>query len=85
MILPGDPETQRAPVTPKGVEVLSDYVRGALPDFVIIGSMKSGTSTLYEYLDRHPRIFMSTPKEPQYFSFKAQRNEGGRVVVPFTV
>ncbi len=34
------------------------------PDFLIIGAMKSGTTTLYRDLMAHPRIFMSTPKEP---------------------
>lgn len=40
----------------------------ALPQFVIIGAMKSATTTLYRYLCRHPQIFMCSPKEPQYFS-----------------
>lgn len=38
------------------------------PDFIVIGGMKCGTTTLYEYLARHPSIFMSTNKEPSYFS-----------------
>lgn len=41
---------------------------GRLPDFVLIGAMKSGTTTLYEYLARHDRVFMAQPKEPQFFS-----------------
>jgi Sulfotransferase domain len=39
-----------------------------LPTFLIIGAAKSGTTTLYEYLCRHPQIFMSTPKEPEFFA-----------------
>lgn len=39
-----------------------------LPDFLIVGAAKSGTTTLYEYLCRHPDIFMSTPKEPEFFA-----------------
>ncbi|MEM8946034.1 MAG: sulfotransferase domain-containing protein [Planctomycetota bacterium] len=39
-----------------------------LPDFLIVGAMKSGTTTLYEHLDSNPNVFMSTPKEPNYFS-----------------
>ena len=39
-----------------------------LPDFFIIGAAKSGTTTLYKYLCRHPEVFMSTPKEMSYFS-----------------
>ncbi len=39
-----------------------------LPDFFIVGSAKCGTTTLYKYLCRHPKVFMSTPKEMSYFS-----------------
>lgn len=38
------------------------------PDFVIIGAAKSGTTTLYQYLCRHPQVYMSTPKEPEFFA-----------------
>ncbi len=41
---------------------------GRLPDFIVIGAMKSGTTTLFELLQRHPRVFMCHPKEPQFFS-----------------
>ena len=33
----------------------------------IIGAMKSGTTSLHEYLNEHPQIAMSTEKEPGYF------------------
>lgn len=39
-----------------------------LPHFVIIGAMKSATSTLHEQLALQAGIFMSDPKEPCYFS-----------------
>ena len=39
-----------------------------LPDFIIIGAMKSATSTLHNQLSAQPGIFMSTPKEPNFFS-----------------
>lgn len=38
------------------------------PNFFIIGAPKSGTTSLSEYLRTHPNIFISTPKEPQYFA-----------------
>lgn len=38
-----------------------------LPDFVIIGAQKSGTSSLYRYLARHPQVRESTVKEVHYF------------------
>jgi hypothetical protein len=34
----------------------------------IIGAMKSGTSSLHDYLGKHPQIFMAQFKEPMYFS-----------------
>lgn len=40
----------------------------SLPDFLIIGAMKCGTSTLQNQLARQRGVFMSTPKEPNYFS-----------------
>lgn len=39
-----------------------------LPDFCIVGAPKCGTTTLYQYLLRHPGVFMSTPKEMSFFS-----------------
>lgn len=39
-----------------------------LPDFIIIGAMKCGTSTLHEQLALRPGLFMSEPKEPNFFS-----------------
>ncbi len=41
---------------------------GRLPDFLIIGGMKCGSTTLYEYLSQHPDIYVSENKEPSYFS-----------------
>jgi len=37
------------------------------PNFFILGAPKCGTTALSEYLRRHPRVFVSTPKEPHYF------------------
>lgn len=39
-----------------------------LPNFLIIGAMKSGTTTLQTQLVAQPGIFMTTPKEPNFFS-----------------
>ena len=40
-----------------------------LPNFLIIGAMKAGTTSIYNYLNQHPAIFMSPNKEPGYLSF----------------
>lgn len=39
-----------------------------LPNLFIPGAAKSATSSLHEYLGRHPQIFMSRTKEPHFFS-----------------
>ena len=40
------------------------------PSFIVIGAARSGTTALYQYLRRHPDIFMSRIKEPNYFAFE---------------
>ena len=47
-----------------------------LPDFIIIGAMKSATSSLQEQLCQQPGIFMSDPKEPNFFSDDHQYSNG---------
>lgn len=37
-------------------------------DFIIIGAQKSGTTSLYKYLQAHPRIYMPPDKEAPFFS-----------------
>jgi hypothetical protein len=39
----------------------------ALPDFVIIGAQRSGTTSTYAYLVQHPRIEAAWHKEVHYF------------------
>lgn len=41
---------------------------GRLPNLLVIGAMKSGTSSLHNYLNLHPDIFMSQPKEIHYYA-----------------
>jgi len=43
-----------------------------LPNFLVIGAGKCGTSSLNHHLSCHPQIFMSPVKEPQYFAFGDQ-------------
>jgi Sulfotransferase family len=40
---------------------------GRLPDFLLLGAPKCGTSALHAALARHPALFLSEPKEPKYF------------------
>ena len=39
-----------------------------LPTFIVIGAAKCGTTSLCDLLGRHPDVFISTPKEPHFFS-----------------
>lgn len=43
-------------------------MKATLPNLLIIGAMKSGTTSLHNYLAKHPDIFMSKQKEIHYFS-----------------
>jgi len=36
------------------------------PNLFIVGAAKSGTTSLHNYLNQHPDIFMCNPKEPHY-------------------
>jgi hypothetical protein len=38
-----------------------------LPTFIVIGAMKGGTTSLYQYLRAHPEICMSSTKETDFF------------------
>lgn len=53
-----------------------------LPTFIVIGSMKCGTTSLYYQLDRHPEIEMSIQKETNFFirrqDFEKGNYEKGR-------
>lgn len=39
----------------------------SLPNFLIIGAMKSGTTSLYHYVRAHPQVFMPNEKELAFF------------------
>jgi len=41
--------------------------RPTLPNFLIVGAAKAGTTSLHEYLAQHPEVHVSKMKEPQYF------------------
>ena len=41
-----------------------------LPNFLIIGAAKSGTSSLWYYLQQHSEIYLTNPKEPNFFVFE---------------
>lgn len=46
-----------------------DGKRVRLPDFLIVGAARSGTSSLCHYLRQHPDIYIPAVKEPLFFTF----------------
>ncbi len=58
---------QVATVSPQITEIASFPF--PMPDFLIIGAQKSGTSSLYYYLAQHPQIVAVPHKEIHFFSF----------------
>jgi hypothetical protein len=46
------------------------------PDFVIIGAMKSATSTLYHWLGDQPECYLASPKETNFFAVERDWSKG---------
>jgi hypothetical protein len=46
-----------------------------MPDFLIIGAGKSGTTSLDKYLKQHPEIFIPKVKEPNFFGYENRKIE----------
>jgi hypothetical protein len=51
-------------------------VTGALPDFLVIGTMKGGTTFLYHLLTQHPLIEPAASKEIHFFDALYEEGEG---------
>jgi Sulfotransferase domain len=47
-----------------------------LPNFVIVGTMKGGTTSLYHYLRQHPEVFMPEAKELHFFVAEKNLSRG---------
>jgi len=45
------------------------------PNFFIVGATRSGTTSLYEYLNKIPEVFMCPIKEPSFFSNSFNRKK----------
>ena len=44
-----------------------------LPDFIVIGTQKGGTKSLYNYLIEHPQILPGLQKQAHYFDRNAEK------------
>ncbi len=49
-----------------------------LPNFIVIGAAKAGTTALYWYLAEHPQVFMSPVKETNFFAYGV--DERGKIL-----
>jgi hypothetical protein len=50
------------------VSIASPPASTTLPEVIVIGAMKAGTSAVHAYLDAHPDLAMSEPKELNSFN-----------------
>ena len=53
-----------------------------LPNFLIVGAPRCGTTSTYHYLLQHPDVFLPTIKEPSYFSLHWQSSLPKGYIVP---
>jgi hypothetical protein len=65
------PSEGRTNIVEKEMTVVS-----RMPNFLVIGAQKAGTTALYHYLKQHPQIYMSPVKEPHFFSFEGEGAAG---------
>lgn len=57
----------RVPVSPRRVSRKAVVLPRPIPDFVIVGAPRAGTTSLYAYLRSHPQVYMPANKEPHFF------------------
>jgi hypothetical protein len=73
--VPPSPQVNRSPAVPERTWSISPstlwrYTTADLrarPDFVILGAMRGGTTSLYRWLGTHPRVSPALRKEIHYF------------------
>jgi hypothetical protein len=53
-----------------------EFASGALPNLIVVGAQKCGTSGLHFYLGHHPEIAMSSPKELNFFVVERNWSRG---------
>lgn len=54
------------------MEIVVRHKKVKLPDFIIVGALKCGTTSLYHYLRQHSDIYMPIHKEPKFFGYMEQ-------------
>ena len=67
---------RRAAPTAENPDTATAGRDGALPDFVVVGAMKGGTTFFYRMLSQHPSVRPAGRKEVQFFDLGFHRGEG---------
>lgn len=49
---------------------MTTKIHPLIPDFLVIGAGKSGTTSLNNYLKQHPQIFIPARKEPNFYGYE---------------
>lgn len=60
-------------------------MNNTLPNFLIVGAPKTGTTSLYNYLAQHPQIFFSKIKEPFFLSFAEEKFKCKKNITPWLI
>jgi Sulfotransferase domain len=61
----------------KSGKAIRKRIMTTLPDFIVVGAAKSGTTTLFDHLASHREIFIPDIKECRYFSQMPRTFRGG--------
>ena len=48
-----------------------------MPDFLLIGAAKAGTTSLFDYVCQHPKVYAPSLKEPNFFALPDRQDEPG--------
>uniref|UniRef100_M4BDP3 Aspartyl/asparaginy/proline hydroxylase domain-containing protein n=1 Tax=Hyaloperonospora arabidopsidis (strain Emoy2) TaxID=559515 RepID=M4BDP3_HYAAE len=56
--------------TRRSVDLSTDYGKRVPPSFIIIGSQKAGTTSLYDYILQHDLVWPAKRKETHYFDWR---------------
>lgn len=61
---------ERVHQTRRSIDLASDQGKRQTPSFIIIGSQKCGTTSLYEYLCHHPLVVPGGRRETHFFDWR---------------
>ena len=60
------------------IKILRYFSKGGLPDFLIVGAQKAGTTSMFHYLNQHPQIIGAYNKEVGFFSRDENYKKGNK-------